>query len=156
MPEPMNDNARIVREALENCTTGYAEESSNRVCSGCGSSIGCEPNCPVQDAITALDCLESELATAKADLARAREEGRFKMDPQPLWEEDPIEDEPGCWVGRFRVQVQGADGEPDVDVDCFQARAPVGLRPVLIDGVWYWTRAALAPEQKGHPETTQQ
>lgn len=53
MPEPMNDNARIVREEL------YAAGTWDF---------------PIGRALSALTALESELATTKAELARAREE----------------------------------------------------------------------------------
>ena len=68
------------------------------------------------------------------------------MEPQPQWEEAPVEQwdvEKPVFVGRFRFLRQGYNGEPEVDVDVDLHRVPDGLvnvEPIEIDGKWFWNR----------------
>ena len=112
MPEPMNDNARIVREALIACATIL--------------------ECDMADDLMRLTALESELATAKADLERAREEARKGPALEPITRHDvdrAVEDErERCAFAAYRWAHESW-GTPRFSLtDC---------------------RAALAPEQKG-------
>ena len=110
----MTDNARIVREALD--TGGHAHRCGVEWAYACDCGAGKT----IEAGYAALTALETELATAKADLARAREEERERIVAIITDPHNNI-----LWVvpGSSRVQAIHAD-------------------PRMI-------RAALAPEQKG-------
>jgi hypothetical protein len=59
------------------------------------------------------------------------------ISPQPLWQEDPRQDDDGSWFGRYEYS-RGYDGH-DVDIDVRIPPRP-NVRPVCIDGIWFWVR----------------
>lgn len=67
MPEPMNDNARIVREVIALFANLHPWPLHK------------DQRAEIDRGLAALAALETELATAKADLERAREEERDRV-----------------------------------------------------------------------------
>ena len=120
----MTDNARIVRETLEQMSHHRTCEDPWYSCpeseEGCANDFNSGCTCGAASAIEALPALtaiETELATTKADLARAREEMKRHL---PILE--ALERSPFLWSSY-------TDG--------------TGI--ATLNGY----RAALAPEQKG-------
>lgn len=63
------------------------------------------------------------------------------MEPQPVWEEEPVllDNSSNEWVGRYRYLRQGGNGEAEVDVDVDIHLSPIpSAKPTEIDGKWYW------------------
>jgi len=63
------------------------------------------------------------------------------MVPQPEWQEEPMKDDGGKWIGRFQYWRQNCNGEPDVDVDVYVCEAPDDMpdyEPRQIGDKWYW------------------
>ena len=136
----MTDNARIVREAL-------AHDSLCDVSMRLG-----ECNCRVKHGLSALTALETELATAKADLKRAREainsalEWFHNPDEHPLTQFERIGDWFYSETGHLRPgkDDRTEDTSSPENRDRFVKWCQDKSRERLAI-----LRAALAPEQKG-------
>ena len=167
MPEPMTDNARIVREALE-AARPLLEHGFQEI----HADVYSRALQQLYDSFDALTTLETELATAKSDLARARgtqaaqdvlAERRRQIEAEG-WrpEHDDLHDDNEMAAAAACYAVAGCNPDPfKVNPPAMwpwdwafwkpasQRRNLVKAGALILAEIERLDRAALAPEQKG-------
>ena len=61
----------------------------------------------------------------------------IKIEPQPKWQEEPVRDDDGSWVGRYQYITYNDNVGVDVDS---HVPPSTDVEPKEIDGAWFWVK----------------
>lgn len=147
------NHAEVIRKAL-NDYTSRDNDGGTPVCTGCGSKIPiCLYDCPVQDALTALDALTRELEDAKED-ARLWHESEKACSTQfdKLLDENRAQ---SARIATLEAELAGAQmAERERIIEILIYGQKENVRAFRYDGDQFWAanevylRAALAPSKE--------